>query len=42
MMGLTLAPVTGLLVAELLTGADTSQDLQPLRPERFQPVLGRD
>ncbi len=42
MMGLTLAPVTGLLVAELLTGGEPSHDLYPLRPERFQPVLGRD
>ncbi|MCC6222016.1 MAG: FAD-dependent oxidoreductase [Thermoleophilia bacterium] len=42
MMGLTLAPVTGRLVAELLTGDEPSQDVRPLRPERFQPLLGRD
>jgi D-amino-acid dehydrogenase len=42
MLGLTLAPVTGRLVAELLTGAEPSHDLRPLRPERFQPLFGRD
>jgi D-amino-acid dehydrogenase len=42
MMGLTLAPVTGRLVAEILTGEEPSHDLRPLRPQRFQPVLGRD
>jgi D-amino-acid dehydrogenase len=42
MLGLTLAPITGRLVGELLTGAEPSHDLKPLRPERFQPLLGRD
>ena len=42
MMGLTLAPVTGKLVGELMTGKPPSHDLAPLRPERFQPLLGRD
>lgn len=42
MMGLTLAPVTGRLVAEILTGEEPSHDLRPLRPDRFQPILGRD
>jgi D-amino-acid dehydrogenase len=42
MMGLTLAPVTGRLVAELVTGEPPSHDLAPLRPDRFQPVFGRD
>jgi D-amino-acid dehydrogenase len=42
MMGLTLAPVTGRLVGEIVTGEEPSHDLRPLRPERFQPLLGRD
>ena len=42
MMGLTLAPVTGRLVGEILTGEEPSHDLRPLRPDRFQPILGRD
>jgi D-amino-acid dehydrogenase len=42
MMGLTLGPVTGRLVAELVAGEPSSHDVQPLRPERFQPILGRD
>jgi D-amino-acid dehydrogenase len=42
MMGLTLAPVTGKLVAEVVTGEEPSHDLKPLRPDRFQPVFGRD
>jgi D-amino-acid dehydrogenase len=42
MMGLTLAPVTGRLVAEILAGEPPSHDLAPLAPERFQPLLGRD
>lgn len=36
MMGLTLAPVTGRLVAELLRGAQPSHDLAPLSPDRFR------
>ena len=42
MMGLTLAPITGRLVAELVTGEKPSHDLRPLRPDRFQPLFGRD
>jgi len=41
MMGLTLAPVTGRLVGELLVGERPSQDLGPLSPDRFRPLLGR-
>ncbi|HSK14814.1 MAG TPA: FAD-dependent oxidoreductase [Gaiellaceae bacterium] len=39
MMGLTLAPVTGRLVAELLAGDEPSHDVAPLRPDRFRPLL---
>jgi D-amino-acid dehydrogenase len=35
MLGLSLAPVTGRLVAELAGGAPPSQDLRPLAPGRF-------
>jgi D-amino-acid dehydrogenase len=42
MMGLTLAPVTGRLVAEVIVGEPPSHDLRPVRPSRFQPLLGRD
>jgi D-amino-acid dehydrogenase len=42
MMGLTLAPVTGRLVGEIVAGDEPSHDLRPLRPGRFQPLLGRD
>ena len=42
MMGLTLAPVTGRLVGEVVAGEEPSHDLRPLRPGRFQPLLGRD
>ena len=35
MLGVTLAPVTGLLVSELLTGRRPSLDLAQLRPDRF-------
>ena len=41
MMGLTLAPVTGRLAAELLSGERPSYDLGPLSPDRFRPLLGR-
>jgi D-amino-acid dehydrogenase len=41
MMGLTLAPVTGRLVAELMSGERPSQDLGPLSPDRFRPLFGR-
>jgi D-amino-acid dehydrogenase len=36
MWGLQLAPVTGLLVAQLLTGEPPEQDLRPLAPGRFR------
>ncbi len=42
MMGLTLAPVTGRLTAEILAGEPPSHELAPLRPGRFQPLLGRE
>lgn len=35
MMGVTLAPVTGDIVADLLTGTAPSHDLAPLAPDRF-------
>ncbi|MBI4012853.1 MAG: FAD-dependent oxidoreductase [Candidatus Rokubacteria bacterium] len=35
MIGISLGPVTGKLVAQLATGAPTLLDLAPLRPERF-------
>ena len=35
MLGVTLAPVTGLAVAELMTGASSSFDLRPFDPARF-------
>jgi D-amino-acid dehydrogenase len=38
MMGLTLAPVTGRLVAELLAGERPSHDLTLLRPDRFRSL----
>ena len=36
MMGLSLAPVTGELVAQLITGERPSVELGALRPDRFQ------
>lgn len=36
MMGLTLAPVTGQLVAETVAGEKPSHDVSALRPERFR------
>lgn len=42
MMGLTLAPITGRLVAELVSGRPASYELGPLRPDRFQPLIGRE
>jgi D-amino-acid dehydrogenase len=41
MSGLQLAPVTGRLVAELVFHQAPSHDLQPVRPDRFTPFLGR-
>lgn len=35
MLGLTLGPITGLLVAEILAGQKPSVDLSMLRPDRF-------
>jgi glycine/D-amino acid oxidase-like deaminating enzyme len=35
MLGLSLAPVTGRLIAELLSGEKPSQDLVALSPDRF-------
>ncbi len=35
MMGLSLAPITGRLVAEVLSGEKPSHDLRPLSPDRF-------
>jgi D-amino-acid dehydrogenase len=35
MLGVTLAPITGLLVAEILTGRKPSVDLTLLKPDRF-------
>jgi len=35
MLGLSLAPVTGKIVAEIVKGAPPSFDLAPLRPDRF-------
>jgi D-amino-acid dehydrogenase len=37
MMGLTLAPVTGKLVADLLAGGQPGEELAPLDPGRFRP-----
>ena len=37
--GLSLAPITGRLVAELYAGEPTSVDLAPLSPDRFRPLL---
>ncbi|MGH7540270.1 MAG: NAD(P)/FAD-dependent oxidoreductase [Gemmatimonadota bacterium] len=44
MMGLTLAPATGRLVAEIVAGEMPSHDISALRPERFRrlpiPLIG--
>jgi D-amino-acid dehydrogenase len=39
--GLSLSPITGKLVAELVVGDPTGFDLAPLSPDRFSPFLGR-
>jgi D-amino-acid dehydrogenase len=39
--GLSLSPITGKLVAELIAGDPPSIDLAPLSPDRFRPFLGR-
>jgi glycine/D-amino acid oxidase-like deaminating enzyme len=36
MKGLSLAPVTGRLVAELIAGKPLSHDLAPFSPDRFR------
>jgi D-amino-acid dehydrogenase len=41
MMGLTLAPITGRLVADLLAGEAPGHDVSALLPDRFRPLLGR-
>jgi D-amino-acid dehydrogenase len=39
MKGVSLAPVTGRLVAELVAGETPSLDTRPFRPDRFRPLL---
>jgi D-amino-acid dehydrogenase len=39
MMGITLAPITGRLVAELVAGEEPSVDPAPLSPNRFHSLL---
>jgi D-amino-acid dehydrogenase len=39
MLGVTMAPVTGLAVAELVTGSRRSFDLKPFDPARFEGVV---
>jgi D-amino-acid dehydrogenase len=41
MKGVSLAPVTGRLIAELVAGDRPSHDLTPFRPERFRRLLPR-
>ena len=41
MKGLHLAPVTGRLVAEVLSGEQPSFNLAPMHPDRFRSPLGR-
>ena len=36
MMGLSMAPITGKLMAELLSGEPPSIDISPLRPDRYR------
>jgi glycine/D-amino acid oxidase-like deaminating enzyme len=35
MMGLSMGPITGLLVSEIISGLPPSVDIAPLRPDRF-------
>jgi glycine/D-amino acid oxidase-like deaminating enzyme len=35
MKGVSLAPITGRLVAQLVAGEQPDQDLAPFRPDRF-------
>jgi D-amino-acid dehydrogenase len=39
MLGFTLAPVTGELVAQLVAGEEPAHDLTLLHPDRFRPLL---
>ena len=39
--GLSLSPITGRLVAELIVGEKPSLDLMPFSPDRFRPLFGR-
>ncbi len=39
MLGMSLGPITGQLVAELVTGSPPSLDLTPFRPERMERLL---
>jgi len=39
MKGVSLAPITGRLIAELLSGEQPSHDLTPFRPDRFLSFL---
>jgi D-amino-acid dehydrogenase len=39
--GVALAPVTAMLVAELVTGEPPGHDLAPFSPDRFRPLLRR-
>jgi D-amino-acid dehydrogenase len=41
MKGISLAPVTGRLVSELVAGEPPSHDLAPFSPDRFRPLLRR-
>lgn len=40
MLGLTLAPITGRLLGELVTGERSSHDLAPFSPDRFRLLAG--
>jgi glycine/D-amino acid oxidase-like deaminating enzyme len=35
MLGITLAPVTGLVISEIVTGAETSADIHAMAPGRM-------
>jgi D-amino-acid dehydrogenase len=41
MLGFALAPVTGRLVRQLVTGEQPVVELGQLRPDRFRPLMGR-
>jgi glycine/D-amino acid oxidase-like deaminating enzyme len=41
MWGLQLAPITGRLAAQLITGAPPEHDPAPLSPDRFRPAWHR-